>query len=379
MKPTDGNPAVAQGAAEWEKKKSYADIIARLSKVGGHYSMEEDYDLYPVRQWNSTELSLEELKAIIAHGYTADIAYMIYRYAMMAEERGNGAILPPEIQMALVERNNPDEIEAYISHQGFCAEAQDFILDNWSEESMVCYLSRHGLEPLQQKKLMASNCAEALRVHIQHHGLCDEILEQKFEELKNNGDYSFFYLFINNHELPVVGQLMMLQIVQPQAFADYIARYGLWDDVHVDLLKYRSVDEVKLYLTQHHYLCPAAEDGLVRWKNTVERHELTMSYINYWKNRTFVPSDHFLTALLKAPELDYEAISSVLNSLPYSEMFIDDDVALMVHGSADEVLARIDSGEPLYIRALTELFFRNEPQWLEAYLTKCTERLCYLY
>ena len=379
----EGNAVVARDATEWQKKKAHQDVMARLSEVSGYYAMEEDYDQYPVRQWHAVELSIDELKEIMARENTTEIVYMIYRYGEMVKERGYGSVLPPEIQLLIAKRNNFQEVDAYTAYQGFCEEAQDVVLSEWSHERIMLYISLHGFSPDMQRKLWARQDLDEMALHIRYHGLDDGFVKEKFDILQKTQDYSFFYLFIENHELSVVGQKLMLSIVSPKAFSDYTSCYGLWDEVHADLLNLRSVSDILLYFGRHHYLCPKAENVLVRYPDQEKRHELLMSYIKSWKSSTFSPKDHFLTALMKAPELDYEALSKVFVTLPYTDTFLyeeaQEDIALMATGEEAAVLARFESGEPLHIRALTELFFRNEPKWFETYIAKCTAKMCYRY
>lgn len=379
----EGNVVVEKAATEWQKKKVHQEIMAKLSTVSGYYSMEQDYDQYPVRQWNCTELTESELKEIMERDDVAEIMYMIYRYGEMVKIRGYGSILPVFIQLLIVKRNNLHEVDAYTAYQGFCEEAQEIILKEWSHEQILHYISQHGLAPKAQREMLARQDRDEIATHIKRHGLDNELITAMFTELQTSEDYSFFYLFIQNHELPVLGQKLMLGTVNSRAFSDYISGYGLWNDVHEDLLKVRSVADIKLYFERHHYLCPAAEDMLARWENKEERHDLLMSYIKNWKSTTFAPKDHFLSVLIKAPELDYEILSKVFIALPYTDTFLyeeaQEDIELMAKGDESAIMARLASGEPLHIRALTELFFRNEPKWFEAYIAKCTERLCYLY
>ena len=373
----------AQGATEWQNKKAHEEIMAKLSDVSGYYSMEQDYDLYPVRQWNATELKIEELREIMARGDTEEIVYMIYRYAEMVQKREYGSILPSEIQVLIVKRNNSEEVDAYISYQGFCEEAQEIILSEWSHERIMFYISKHGFSLDCQRKLLKRQDKDEIALHIKNHGLDNLLVASMMTELQESGDYSFFYMFIENHELPIVGQRLMLGVVSAKTFSDYISCYGLWEDVHPDMLKMRDFADIKLYLERHHFLSPEAEDLLVRWPNKEERHELIMAYIKNWKGHNFLPKDHFLSALMKAPELDYEALAKVLIGLPYTDTFLyeeaQEDIELMAKGKRTAVWARIKSGKPLYIRALAELFFRNKPKWFEAYIANCTEQHCYLY
>ena len=215
----EGNAVVARDATEWQKKKAHQDVMARLSEVSGYYAMEDDYDQYPVRQWHAVELSIDELKEIMARENTTEIAYMIYRYGEMVRERGYGSVLPPEIQLLIVKRNNFQEVDAYTAYQGFCEEAQDVVLSEWSHERIMLYISLHGFSPDMQRKLWARQDLDEMALHIRYHGLDDGFVKEMFDILQKTQDYSFFYLFIENHELSVVGQKLMLSIVSPKAFS----------------------------------------------------------------------------------------------------------------------------------------------------------------
>ena len=141
----EGNAVVAKDATEWQKKKVHQEIMGKLSTVSGYYSTEQDYDQYPVRQWHVTELSEDELKEVMARGSSTEIVYMIYRYGEMVKERGYGSVLPVSIQVLIVKRNKFEEVSAYTAYQGFCEEAQEVILNEWSHEQILRYISQHGL------------------------------------------------------------------------------------------------------------------------------------------------------------------------------------------------------------------------------------------
>jgi len=379
----EGNAVVAKDATEWQKKKAHQEIMGKLSTVSGYYSTEQDYDQYPVRQWHVTELSEDELKEVMARGNTTEIVYMIYRYGEMVKERGYGSVLPVSIQVLIVKRNKFEEVSAYTAYQGFCEEAQEVILNEWSHEQILRYISQHGLTAGCQHKLLDRQDKDEIATHIKRHGLDNVLITELFTALRNSDDYSFFYLFIENHELPVLGQKLMLETVSSKAFSNYISCYGLWDVVHADLLNDRSVQDIILYFERHHYICPEAENLLACYPDKEKRHELLSAYVKNWKNTHFLPQDHFLSALIKAPELDYEVMSKVFIGLPYTDTFLyeeaQEDIELMAKGDENAVMARFESGEPLHIRALTELFYRNEPKWFEAYIAQCTGRICYRY
>lgn len=77
----------------------------------------------------------------------------------------------------------------------------------------------------------------------------------------------------------------------------------------------------------------------------------------------------FLWALFTVRPLEYDLLTECFLKLTYPYRIVEEDVKLMQNGSHQEVMERIEAGT-LDDKALTALFFRNNPSEFEAYLDK---------
>ena len=392
---TNETSSAAQCAAEWRERQEHEAIMAKISQVKGYYVVDYGDAVYgggPYMTWKECTLSLDELWQIMKRSQSDEIMALIDRYnhAVSKENLQNGRhlpyfSLPEEIQEEIAFRGVPEEINAYLAVQGFGAKGQDVILNRGNHDEIMNYVSKHGLLLEQQRKLLERGDEEEIRMHISRHGLAQEILDEKLNEVEKTGDCSFFYKFIDLHELPIEEQKKMLCIVPEWAILDYFNKYGLWNEAHITLLLHCPKEVVKIYFQKHHYLCPEAEDVLATLRVKEVREELVDAYMHWWKrgNGCFLPQDHFLSALLKEPEANHDAIAHLLVNMPYSSCFIDEnveqDMELVKNGSDEELQTRIDAGQPMHIRAFSELFFERDSKFFTDYMAKCAKAGCYLF
>ena len=394
MNQNDENVNAAPGAAEWREREMHEAIVAKLAKIRGYRYVDYGDAVYgggPYVTWKEDKPSLEELREILAHGRHDEIMYLIERYnnAVSLKDRIDGNrqtyfSLPEDIQEMLALRGNQEEINAYLSVQGFGAKGQDVILNRGDHGEILNYVSKHGLLLEQQRKLLARHNDEEIATHIRCHGLAEEIVSEMLDEVERTQDCTFFYTFINLHELPISGQKKMLCVAPEWAILDYFNKYGLWNEAHVTLLLHCPKEVVKIYFEKHHYLCPDAEDVLATLKVKERRDDLVNAYMRYWKggNGCFLPKDHFLSALLKEPEANRDAIAHVLLNMPYNNCFIREeteaDMELIKNGSDEALKARFNTGKLLHIRAFSELFFERDEKLFTDYVAKCSSGSYYL-
>ncbi len=384
MKTTESTERVAQAAAVWNENEKHKQVMKLLDGVYGHVAVRQEIN-GNYYYWEVFRLPEAQALEIVKRGRHDEIMYMIHRYGQTAcppEQRstchlwGDGrAILPESVQELIALRDNWEEINAYLSYQGFDKRGQDVILDRGNHYEIMGYIQRHGFQPVQQRKLKNRNNKDEFLLHIARHGLCDELIDELFDRLENGGSTDEYYDFITRHELPVNFQKRMLKIVKEPEFKAYVDRYGLWEDVHSDLLDYRSDQELFYYFLKHPYLEQNAETKLAK-RNV---HSLNVLYAEKRPETRFSKINHFWNELLHVQPLDYEALATCFLRLDYTPerwkvsspdcSDEDADVQLMKDGSHEEVMARIHQGQ-LSKKALATLFFRNNPEEFEAYVHK---------
>ena len=379
---TTRNEAVAQGAAAWCEQQEHEQIMKDLDSVQGCMT-ECSCGYGHGSHWTVKKLELTKLRKIMFRNNKSEILHMINRYGQAAApERftyGCDAchktpttdnILPDEIQRQIALRNDTDEMEAFLSYQGFCPIGQDVILDRNNHDEIMRYISRYGFALNQQRRLKARSNRDEMCLHILKHGLAAELLDEMFDNIEHGGDLSEYYDFIKLRELPIPHQSRMLKVVKTPEFRAYVSRYGLWENVHDDLVKYRSEDDLAYYLTLHNYLKSSAEKTLARDKS----HSLKMLYISRYP----FALNSFFGELLSCDNLDYEAISACIPKLDfqkgvrlifcsYDNKTEDEDIKLMRFGNTEDVTARIKENK-LTLKALVYLFYRDNPKELKTYM-----------
>ncbi len=396
MKPTNVDECVAQGAAAWNERETHEKIMAKLTGVYGdmaYCQCDYGHGYY----WSVHRLPEADLLEIMQRGNHNEILFMIQRYGNSAPPvhytqdcaacHGTPTtdhILPDKIQEMIALRNDREEIDTYMSFQGFGVCGQDVILERNNHEELMRVISRHGFLPPQQRKLKQSGDKEAFLLHISRHGLSSDLLDEMFDRLEDGGSTDEYYEFITRHELPVPQQKRMLKTVKTPEFEAYISRYGLWEDVHGDLLDYRSENEIFTYLKIHPYLSGKGEHKLAQLKS----HRLNMLYVTTRPEKKFDKIDNFWVELMKVRPLDYPALSKCFLKLDYTAQWSyylmpgqeteSVDMDLMKNGSHEDVMKRVVLG-PLSRKSLAQLFFRNNPKEFEAYLDSHDGQANYLF
>lgn len=370
MKNHDQNEFVAQGAAAWQEKETHEQIMQALNSVYGHESSYFQINGY-VYYWAVETLPAEKAIEIAERGHHDEIMYMIHRYGKANYPAGKyhnystvyRAILPEKVQEIIARRNNPEEMDAYLSYQGFDKLGQDVVLGREDHNEIMRYLHRHGFLPAQQRKLKARGNKEEIALHITKHGWANELLDEMFDNLAEGKGLEDYYDFISKHELPVAYQKRMVQTVKTPEFQAYVDRYGLWEDAHEDLVEYRLLDEVRYYLGKHPYLhykgeCKLAQKG--RFADKL-----------YYLQHKCGSINSFLWAMLKVRPLDYELLTEAFLKMTFGQFAWkeEEDIRLMKNGTHEQVMERVAAGY-MGDRAFAQLFFRNNPKEFEAYLEK---------
>lgn len=370
MEVINDNKCVAQGAAAWQEKETREQVMRDLESVHGYVDSYFQINGY-VYVWAIQELPHTRAIEIAERGNHDEIMFMIHQYGKAncpPEKRSflreiRNCILPEKVQVIIAQRNNPEEMNAYCSYQGFDKLAQGVILDRGDHSELMRYMERHGFDALHQRQLRKRGNAEEINLHIRKHGWADELLEEMFDGLGKGNQESLreYHTYISLRELPVKYQHRMLREVLTPEFQAYVDKYGLWKDTHADLAEYRLMSEVRYYLARHPYLDYGGASVLAR-KGT---HEDKMFYLDC----PYCDINGFLWAMFKVRPLDYEALTSCFLriSCPFDEK--KEDIELMKNGSHEEVMKRIAVGK-LGNRALTALFFRNNRKEFETYLDK---------
>lgn len=376
MKTNEQKSSVQKGAEVYKEQCAHETVMKRLSEVSIGY-VREYGDYCPFLSLKENKLSNKELWEILERNRSDEILYMIHRYGNCGDssdiyvpDAPNSITLPEEIQEAIALRGNKEEIDAYLSYQGFGEKGQNVILNRGDHAEILSYVERHGLLEEQQRKLIARGNKEEIDMHIRKHGLASKLLDEMFAGIASEGRVEEFYAYIAQRELPVAYQCRMLEVVAENEFLTYIGRYGLWTAAHVDLIKFRSDAEIASYIKKHHFLSSAAEEELAAKAN----HELIMCYINNRYKKVFSIKDSLLPALLSVRPLDYEAITAVLLNFQYPAM-VDENSEKIANGTHEEVMAYVkevvESKSFLSSRAFAALFFRNNQEELETYLDGC--------
>ncbi len=367
MKNEPENKYVAQGAAAWQEKETHTRIMQELNEVRGYvdsYLMINGNYYY----WAVHKLDSKRALEIAQRGKHDEILHMIHQYGKSIcspEQRYcvqsvQEPVLPDEVQAIIATRNNPEEMAAFLQYWGFGSAGQDIVLERKNHDELLNYVSLHGLLPAQQEKLRNCGFEDVFDMHIKQHGLCSLLLDEIFKKL-HAGDTSDFYKFINLHELPVTHQLKMVQIVNSQEFKAYVDKYGLWNEVHGHMMEYRSMDDIKHYISKHRFLENNAERMFVNRASSENRKLYLQVKVG--------DKTSFIQQLLRIRPLDYEVLTEAFLDMDISGAKDTDDMNLMQHGSHDAVMARVcDKRKMLSKHAFVALFFRNNQEEFETCL-----------
>lgn len=369
MKQTETNEFVAQGAATWQEREEHDRIMKALDNVRGFVDS-YFYINGNCYYWSTKPLPEEEALAIAQRGRHDEIMYMIHQYGrakcpgdqQQHLHHVHTCLLPQSVQVIIARRNNREEMDAFLLYNGFEELGQDIVLDREDHEEIMRYVDRHGFKLKQQRRLKQRGNKDEIGLHIARHGLADELLDEMFDEIAAGGSLDEYYQFIERNQFRPTYQRRMLQTVGTDAFKAYADRYGLWEEVHGDLIEYRLPSEVMYYLRRHCYLSWDGEKKFAR----KARHEDKAFYVTNKKGDSI---NSFLWALFTVRPLEYDLLTECFLKLTYPYHIVEEDVKLMQDGSHQEVMERIEAGT-LDDKALTALFFRNNPSEFEAYLDK---------
>lgn len=375
MKQDTKNQAMAQAVNAWNEKEKHEQIMKALSGVYGTVSsyvfINGNY-----YYWSTHSLPETEALAIMERGNHEEIMYMIHQYgkANCADTSGYHlnhvmkCILPESVQRIIAERNDREEMDAYLMYNGFGEAGQDIVLDRGNHDEIMRYLARHGFSPAQQRRLRVRGNHDEMELHVKRHGWCDEILSEMFENLAKTGNCQEFLDFVSKHELPVAYQFEMLKTVPEHEFLFYVERYGLWEQVLADMVKQRSAKEILFYIKKHRYLSSDAERELAN------RHlfDVNMAYVEY---RYYKKNFTFAERLLATNPIDHKALAALfLQMQPGDFPFMPNEEKIIKNGSHEEVMKYVTK-YPLSVRALATLFFRNNAEELEAYINNKLRKL----
>lgn len=284
--------------------------------------------------------------------------------------------LSSSLEKYLLKRGRHEEIMAYISKEGgrfcgaFCeAELQTALLQRGNHEEIMAFISK-GREfgPAEQRQLLNRNNREETELYISRCGLDEQLLNEMFDQMEADGSTGDFYRYISLRELSVPMQVRMLKTVKSPEFYAYINRYGLWNETHETLLECRSEDEIAGYLERHHFLADAAESKLAAMKST----RLNKIYIREYPYSI----GGFAKKLLEVRPLDYEALTDAFLKL---NVYTKNEKAaeLMKSGSCEQVIAYFrENKKTVYGKELIQLFFRNDPEVFETCLALIGDRIC---
>ena len=368
MQKSTSNKFVAQGAEAWQEKEIHDQIISDLNDVWGKQDSYFQINGY-VYAWYVKVLPETRLLEIVNRGRHDEIMYMIKRYQQAncpPEKRSflhkvQRTTLPESVQQAIARRNNMEEMDSFLSYEGFGPAGQSVILQRNNHAEIMNYLQRHGFDAQHIRQLFARNNMEEIALQTQKHGWPDEVMDEMFADLEHKLSKGLwgYYLYISHREFSEKYQKKMLMVVATKEFEAYVDKYGLWNNLHQDLITYRNMPEVHYYLERHPYLnywgCLAlAQKG---------SHNDKMFYISVLRT----PSNDFLWAMFKVKPLDYEALSACFLKVFPSDNENMNDIELMKNGTHEQVMFRIRQ-KKLGNRALAALFFRNNQAEFEEYL-----------
>lgn len=190
MEVINDNKCVAQGAAAWQEKETREQVMRDLESVHGYVDSYFQINGY-VYVWAIQELPHTRAIEIAERGNHDEIMFMIHQYGKAncpPEKRSflreiRNCILPEKVQVIIAQRNNPEEMNAYCSYQGFDKLAQGVILDRGDHSELMRYMECHGFDALHQRQLRKRGNAEEINLHIRKHGWADELLEEMFDGL----------------------------------------------------------------------------------------------------------------------------------------------------------------------------------------------------
>ena len=305
-----------------------------------------------------------------------DLLFIIHHYGQQHKA------LPDDVQVIIAQRNDSEEMCAYLSYMGFGGPAQDVVVSRGNHDELMYYIERHGFVPEVQKKLWARGNKEEISLHLLKHGLCSELEA----ELLDDGNPENFKFWVSRRYLSEERQKKLLESGSSEIFYAYIARHDFSYCFEELLIEKRSTQEIMDYISMKHRLnC----DGV---RKLLEKgdHNLIMHYISFleWPH-----TDPFIREFnLSGRKNDEELIAAYKRQgsyayLDFQKSLIEKGDAyafacsldgrldpetekfLAQKGSHDIVMAYIER-YPLEMYALREFFNRNNSEEAAFYCQK---------
>ncbi len=317
--------------------------------------------------WEVDALPLGEPERIARRGNHEEILYMIHQYGKTrfgnsrdrfwfgkAEGDLEGAVLSDTVQRIILERNDIEEIEAYLKYRPFSPAGQNFILDRGDHEEIMRFLKKHGFAPEQQLRLFERGNLEEIRRQMFNCACDDLVLTKLFDELQTGekGARQRFMEYIMLHPLPVAFQIRLLKSLSPEIFMAYIDGYPFADEANADLVVSRSAEEVVAYIEKYPKLSREGEEWLVASQE--------MSVVQYYlEMRSNRYDPHIFSDIIKAKPFNRELVETFFFTYKYSDKdIVEEECNFVKTGHQDDILEYIQK-KSLSLKAVSELFFRE--------------------
>lgn len=348
-------------------------FVSSVQKKLWNRGNEEEISLHFRRHGLCSEVVSEYFKQKKNHD---DFLFIIHHYGKQRKA------LPDDVQVMLAQRNDTEEMHAYLTYMGFGEPAQNVVVSRGNHDELIYYIERHGFVPEVQKKLWERDNKEEISLHLLKHGLCQE-LEAK---LLDEGNLENFKFWISLRYLPEERQKKLLESGSSEFFYAYIARHNFSYCFDELLIEKRSTQEVMDYLSKNHFLTSRGIYELLKKGD----HDLIMHYISFlnWSNVNSFIREFNVSGRKNDEEL--VAAHKKLSRYAYSDfqknLIQNGDVSAFVcsldkrldpetekflakEGCHDIVMAYIER-YPLEMYALREFFNRNNPEEAAFYCQK---------
>ncbi len=351
------NEPKASETLEAELQK-HLDIMDELSKVkgkeGSYFHINGYYHYWHVEG----NLGKERLIEVARRQNHEELMLMIRKYGEAApypnwnEHKCCNPYygehhLPDEVQEIIAERCNDEELEMFTRFEGFGLAGQRKFYQASSHEQRMRYLKRHGFDPEIQDKLRADGNREEIELHISRHGMHFGWEKGVIE----SDDSERFRHCVGLHEFSIEGQRLMCQRVKEDDFLFYIERWGLWNETHDALIKYRSYREIEAYIRRHRFLAYEGERVLISRSGY---HELRMLYISCKCGSCLsmlqlwgVDYGDYPSAKLEEKRFnDYIAIAACMRREGLEDRLSRVEIPLMTNGSNAEIIEYMKANRP---------------------------------
>lgn len=348
--------------------RTHEKIMKQLSEIYGHDDSYIEINGYR-HYWHAHVLPSDQICAIARRQNHEELVYMIHQYGKCAPPAswytsglwkqcyGNDHILPDEVQEIIAKRCNDEELDAYITYNGFGLAGQRQFWASSSHDQRMRYLVRHGFLPEIQDQMRAGGNQEEINLHIQKHGM-----HFGWEtEIIQSGDEQKFKHCVDLHEFSVAGQKLMCQSVSSPLFYYYIEKWGLWEQVHCDLIHYRDNSELRRYIEIHPYLSDEAETELCAGQ---DRKLIRYYIILKHKNKGAI-----CQALRSTFNTDYPFLLDCLRLEGRMDELEKAEVEFMSQGDETEIAAYIQNNRPS-LQAVYTMLARKMDAPTQIYLQK---------